>query len=240
MPINYENACIYKIVCKDVNITEKYIGSTTNLIQRHKAHKTTCYNDNAKRHNTFVYQFIRENGSFDNWDVVLIEKVIDCKDKEHLHKRERFYIESLKAELNKIIPTRSNKEWYKDNKEHLKEQSKEYRKDNKHKIAVKNKEYRGNNKEKIANQDKEYRENNKEKITNREKKYRGDNREKITNREKKYRGDNREKIAVKKKEWRGDNKEKIAVKNKEYRENNKEKIAVKKKEYYEKNKLKPV
>jgi hypothetical protein len=171
LPINYENACIYQIVCKDVNITEKYIGSTTNLIQRRRAHKTVCYNDNAKRNNIFVYQFIRENGSFDNWDVVLVEKVIDCKDKENLHKREKHYIESLKAELNKVIPTRSNKEWYEDNKEKINEKHEKYQKENKEKIAVKNKEYRGNNKEKIANQDKEYYQNNKEKIAKQKKEY---------------------------------------------------------------------
>ena len=146
LPINYENACIYQIVCKDVNITEKYIGSTTNLIQRRRAHKTVCCNDNAKRHNTFVYQFIRENGSFDNWDVVLVEKVIDCKDNQNLHKRERFYIESLKAELNKYIPNRTQKE---------------YREDNKHKIAVKKKEWCVYNKEKIAVKKKEYYQDNK-------------------------------------------------------------------------------
>ena len=124
LPISYDNACIYKIVCKDANITEKYVGSTTNLIQRRRAHKTVCCNDNAKRHNTFVYQFIRENGSFDNWDVVLVEKVVDCKDIQHLRKRERFYIESLKPELNTKIPMRTQKEYYINNKEKIKEKSK--------------------------------------------------------------------------------------------------------------------
>ena len=146
LPINYENACIYKIVCKDVNITEKYVGSTTNLIQRRREHKSSCNNEKSKQYNQYVYQFIRKNGSFDNWVVVLVEKVIDCKDKENLHKQERHYIESLKAELNKAIPTRTFKEWYEDNKEHLKEQSKEYQKNNKHKIAVKKKEYYEKNK----------------------------------------------------------------------------------------------
>ena len=33
LAINYENACIYEIVCKDVNVTQRYVGSTTNLIK---------------------------------------------------------------------------------------------------------------------------------------------------------------------------------------------------------------
>jgi len=107
LPINYENACIYEIVCKDVNITQRYIGSTTNLIKRRNSHKTCCNNEKCKQYNIYLYQFIRANGSFDNWDIVLIEQLIDCKDKENLQKRERFYIESLKAELNKCIPLRT-------------------------------------------------------------------------------------------------------------------------------------
>ena len=104
LPINYENACIYEIVCKDVNITERYVGSTTNLIQRRGAHKTGCNNENVKHYTYYVYQFIRKNGGFENWDVVLIEQVIDWKDKQNLHKRERYYIEEKKAELNKKNP----------------------------------------------------------------------------------------------------------------------------------------
>ena len=96
LPINYQKACIYEIVCKDVNITQRYVGSTTNLIQRRREHKKVCNNENIKAYNYYVYQFIRENGGFENWDVVLIEQVIDCKDKENLHKRERYYIEEKK------------------------------------------------------------------------------------------------------------------------------------------------
>jgi hypothetical protein len=171
LPINYDNACIYEIVCKDVNITERYVGSTTNLIQRRRAHKSNCNNDNAKLYNTFVYRFIRDNGSFDNWDIVLIEQVINCKDKEHLHKRERYYIQEKKAELNKYIPLRTCKEYRKENKEVIAEQEKKYRKENKEVIAERSKEYRKENKEVIAERKKEYRKENKEVIAKRKKEY---------------------------------------------------------------------
>jgi hypothetical protein len=153
LAINYQKACIYEIVCKDVNITHRYVGSTTNLINRRNHHRSSCNNEKSNNYNQYVYQFIRDNGSFDNWDVVLIEKVIDCKDKEHLHKRERFYIESLKAELNKKIPTRTDKEYYQDNKEY----HKEYRANNMEKY----KEYRANNMEKYKEYQKAYHANKK-------------------------------------------------------------------------------
>ena len=183
LPINYENACIYEIVCKDVNITERYVGSTTNLIQRRRDHKKVCNNENGKQYNRYVYQFIRANSEWENWDVVLIEQVIDCQDKQNLHKRERYYIESLKAGLNKYIPLRTDKEYREENKEKIKEfhennkdkinkQVKEHYEKNKEKIAERMKEYRENNKDKLAEYSKEYRENNKDKIAERKKEYR--------------------------------------------------------------------
>ena len=182
LPINYQKACIYEIVCKDVNITQRYVGSTTNLIQRRGAHKTNCNNEKGKNYSMYVYQFIRENGGFEKWDVVLIEQVIDCQDKQNLHKRERYYIEEKKAELNKQIPLRTLKEYRKENKDKLTKQKKEYRENNKDEIAKRWKIYTEKNKDKIAEQKKEYYEENKEKTIEKVKEYREKNKEKLNER----------------------------------------------------------
>ena len=137
LPINYEKACIYEIVSKDVNVTQRYVGSTTNLIKRRCTHKNGCNNEKNKAYNRYVYQFIRENGGFENWDVVLIEQVIDCKDNENLHKRERFYIEEKKAELNRSIPLQQKNEWYIKNKNKVSEKNKLYRENNKELLKTK-------------------------------------------------------------------------------------------------------
>ena len=194
LAIDYKKASIYEIVCKDINITERYVGSTTNLIKRRYAHKTCCNNEKCKQYNFYVYQFIRANGSFDNWDIVLIEKVIDCKDKEHLHKQERYYIEEKKAELNKRIPLRTDKEYKDDNKDKLDKYYKEYSINNKDKITEKSKKHYENNKDKIAEKGKEYREKNKDKIAERMKEYRENNKDKIAEQGKEYRENNRDKI----------------------------------------------
>jgi len=212
LPINYQKACIYEIVCKDVNITERYVGSTTNLIQRRSDHKTTCNNEKSKGHNRYVYQFIRENGGFGNWDVVLIEQIIDCKDKENLHKRERFYIEEKKAELNKQIPLRTDKEYREENKGKIKE----FYENNKDKIAKQTKKYSDNNKDKIAEQRKEYRENNKDKIAEQRKEFYENNKGKIAEHKKKHYENNRDKIKEYQKIYRENNRDKI----KEYQKKN--------------------
>jgi hypothetical protein len=186
--VNYHNSIIYKICCKDVNIKKIYVGSTANALRVRKSkHKSSCNNENNKNYNLYVYQFIRQNGGFDNWSMIEIEKY-KCENKQELHKRERFYIEELNAELNKVIPNRSLEEWYKDNKETILEKNKEYRIDNKEKIAEINKQYYENNKETITEYKKEYYEKNKEtileKVKKYQKKYRNDNKETITQKQK--------------------------------------------------------
>ena len=108
---------------------------------------------NNKDYNIYVYQFIRENGGFDNWDFVEIERV-NAIDKSDLHKRERFYIESLKSTLNKVIPTRTKKQYNKDNTEKKAEYNKHYQINHKEQIIKQQKGYRIDNHEKISNKKK--------------------------------------------------------------------------------------
>jgi len=157
--MDYSNACIYKIVCKDTSITDCYVGSTVVFKSRTKQHKSSCNNENDKNHNMNVYEFIREHGGWDNWIVILVEKV-NVNDSYELHKEERKYIEQLNATLNQKIPTRNKKEWYEINKDKYKE----YYENNKEKRNEKRKEYYQANKKKELEQQKEYYELNKDKI----------------------------------------------------------------------------
>lgn len=142
--IDYSNSFIYKICCKDPTIEDIYIGSTTNLSRRLHQHKHNCIKPQSKKHNQYKYQFIRENGGWENWELVLIEPV-DAKNKMDLKRIERHYVETYKSTLNKCVPARTRKET--------------------------NDAYRLNNKEKIKLQQKKYRENNKEKLKERRKIY---------------------------------------------------------------------
>lgn len=163
VPINYKNALIYNLCCNDPNITDIYIGSTTNFYQRKRAHKYSCNNPNENNYNLYVYKFIRDNGGWENWRMDLIE-FYECKGKLELLKREGELIKNLKPTLNKEIPGRTQKEYNEDNKEKIKIKKKEYDTKNKVKIKERKKEYYQNNIDKIKEQKKEYREKNKDKI----------------------------------------------------------------------------
>jgi hypothetical protein len=136
--IDYTKTIIYKIVCNDLNITDVYVGHTTNFINRKAKHKSDCNNPNSKSYNFKIYNSIRNNGGFENWSMIEIEKFQDCNDINEASAKERYYYELLNAKLNSNCPGRNNKEYkkeyYQDNKDNIQKNSKNYYENNKDKI----------------------------------------------------------------------------------------------------------
>lgn len=123
--MNYENGTIYKIACKNLNIKDVYVGSTIHYEQRINHHRSVCNNPHSRAYNFHVYDFIRQNGGFENWQILLIE-YYPCKDRHELQQRERVIMEELNAGLNvnkaymtpeelKISKSVTTKKYYKDN-----------------------------------------------------------------------------------------------------------------------------
>jgi hypothetical protein len=149
---NYSNTIIYKIVCKDLTIADCYVGHTTNFTKRKNYHKNSM--NKGSNANCYVYTFIRENGGWDNWEMVEIEKIV-CKDGNEARARERYWYELLNATLNRRNPIVSNEEKKQNNiKTALISIAK-----NKEKVSLYQKEYRIKNKEKLNEYLREYRKN---------------------------------------------------------------------------------
>jgi|SRR5210317_110319 len=136
--IDYSKSVVYKICCKNIDITDCYVGSTVRLRYRKIRHKTSCNNEKDKGYNIPVYQFIRDNGGWDNWEVVMLEEYPECKSKDELLKYEREHMEMLGATLNKVVIGRPRKEW-----------EEKYRENNREQINRSAQKYRQNNKEEI-------------------------------------------------------------------------------------------
>ena len=221
--IRYENGCIYMIQHKTDNTKEFYIGSSFEFKQRCSKHKTRCNNQNDKNYNLKVYKYIRENGGWNEWEIILLYDY-PCKNRNQLELEEQRAIKKYKSTLNQFIPARTQQERYKDNKEKILQYYKEYYEDNKEKIAEKQKEYKEANKEKIAEKQKEYQEANKEKLLQYKKKYQEANKEKILQRNKEHYETNKEEILQKAKIYKEANKEKMSKLKKKHYEANKEKI----------------
>jgi hypothetical protein len=153
---------MYKIVPKDLNLNLIYVGHTTNFKCRKSHHKGICNNLNSKKYNYKVYQMIRENGGWDEWEMIEIEKY-SCLDKNEACKRERELMEEHNASLNSYLPLSSQKEWYDINKEYCKNKNQQYYINNKDTIVIKQQEYYEKNKDAIIITSKEWVEKNKDK-----------------------------------------------------------------------------
>ena len=131
-----ETAYIYKIVCKDDNIKEFYIGSTFNIQNRIRCHKSTHKNIKSKAYNKKVYKYIRENGMWINFNIVILE-TFECETTKEKEQKEQEYINKLNPLLNmkKAYQTKeefleqskqTKKKWYENNKQLTIDRAKKY------------------------------------------------------------------------------------------------------------------
>jgi len=143
MPLNaikYENTIIYKLVCKDLNIKDLYVGHTTNFTKRKQHHKRRCTEPNQEGYNFKVYVTIRNNGGWDNWTMIEIEK-FSCLDANEARARERYWFETLNANLNMVYPNRTQIEYRETNAELIKQRKRNYYQNNRECMLTKKNSY---------------------------------------------------------------------------------------------------
>ena len=163
---DYSNTIIYKICCKDISVVDTYIGHTTDFIWRLYGHKSACTNESHKNYNMRMYQFIRNNGTWNNWEMLELETVC-CLDKKEAILIERKYYDLLKPTLNTRVPSRTKQQADIDNRDNRKEYMKQYYKKNKELIDERTKIYREANPLALTN----WRNNNLEHRRTKEREY---------------------------------------------------------------------
>jgi len=154
--IDYSKGLVYKLVCLDPNVKETYVGSTTNFTKRKHSHHLNCICDEGIAYNKKAHLFIRENGGWENWNMVLIE-YYPCETELELGRRENYWIHELQASLNcRNAPMYGTvKEYREAHKEQQKEYTKEHYQKNIEKERERQKEHYQKNKEKILSKRKE-------------------------------------------------------------------------------------
>ena len=218
-PINYDNACIYQFEKEGVVY---YVGSTTNFTHRKAEHKSSCNNERSEKYLYPIYIFIRDNGGWNSFKMILIEN-FKCSDSNELRAREQHWINEFKPTLmNQVFASRTNKQWQIDNKED---------------IAIKKAKYQQENREGLQKYKKQYHIENRDKVNannakNRESKL-GDveYQTELKSYKAKWYKDNQEKLEIKNAKYYNDNKDTIAIQGAKYREDNKEKIAIQRAKY---------
>jgi hypothetical protein len=149
-------------------------------------------NENNVGHKYKVYQTIKENGGWDNWTMVEIEKH-PCDTLEDARKRERHWYDELNANMNERKPYLSpieREEWFKTNYENNKvvllEKTKEYKLKNKEKIKQQNALYHQLNKERENQKNREYKQAHKQEEYEYHKAYKEQNKERLKERDRLY------------------------------------------------------
>ena len=123
LPIDYSNTTIYKLVHKeDYDNANIYIGSTTDFIRRKNNHKTVCNSEKTIGHNDKKYQYIRDNGGWDCFNMIEVEK-FPCNDGNEARAREEYWRCHFNSQLNSIRAYRTEEQ----RKEKDKERKREYR-----------------------------------------------------------------------------------------------------------------
>jgi len=97
--IDFSKAVIYKIVSKDANITDQYIGSTSNFSRRKARHHYNSKTPTASEYNYKVYHNIRQMGGWDQYKMEVIEHYV-CESRKELIEREKHYIQRMQCNLN--------------------------------------------------------------------------------------------------------------------------------------------
>ena len=161
--VNYNNGKIYKI--ENLGGDMCYIGSTTKdyLSKRmveHRAMYKRFQNIEGANHIS-VFNIFDKYG-IDNSRIVLVE-LCPCETKDQLLKREAYHIHEMEC-VHKVVPLRTDKQYYQDNKEKIKLKTLQYYKDNKEASIIKMKQYYEDNKEEIQLYKKKYYEDHKEDI----------------------------------------------------------------------------
>jgi hypothetical protein len=136
----YSETTFYKIVCKDEHIKDIYVGHTTCFKKRMWQHKYSTNTPDYRSYNLSLYSFIRQNGGWENFQMVIIE-VKTCRDKREAAQHETYLFNILGATLNSHVPSRSKYEYRRDNKDRIDKQMKLYRENNREIMAEKAKIY---------------------------------------------------------------------------------------------------
>lgn len=153
---DYSRAVVYKIVCKDTNISFVYVGSTCNYRDRLSHHKSDYFNVASPRYKLPLYEFMRANGDWINFEVVIVEEY-PCECKRDLEVREQHWkivcgdnIGVKKAHVTKEEIKEEARKNYIQNRENRLQRAKDYYEQNKEK----KRKYYEENKERILEKSK--------------------------------------------------------------------------------------
>jgi len=166
---NYSNAYIYHIVDKDGIV--HYVGSTSNFNSRKSKHKYTCNHENSPQYHFDIYKYIRENGGFEQFEIIPIRKIENVSNKTELCIAENDEIKKFSGLKNMrgsyLSPEKRyelNRQYHENNPEKNALYCKKYRESNIEKFRELQRNWEKKNHEKRAEYKRQWQKKNSEKV----------------------------------------------------------------------------
>ena len=97
--IDYSKTHFYKVVCRDLNIKDCFVGYTTDFKSRTSEHKRQSQKSILNGPNSMLYYFVGQHGGWDNFQMVLI-KTRECEGSLDAHRIRLEYMEEFNAKLH--------------------------------------------------------------------------------------------------------------------------------------------
>lgn len=202
--IDYSKCQMYKLRHRDDLLDENiYVGHTINWNDRERKHKEDCNNSNSKSYNQKKYKYIRENGGWDEWEMLWIEDY-PCANKKEATIKEQELMIANDAKLNtyKAFSTEEEKveylKKYRDTHReemNMKQKIRDDIRENTEERKQYKQNYRDTHKEANSEYQKNYNEKNKEKVAETKKNYRNTHKEESREYAKNYRDKHKEEIS---------------------------------------------
>jgi hypothetical protein len=148
------NCYLYHIKSKDGVV--HYVGSTSNLNSRKSSHRYRCNTEKCPQYHFHIYQYIRNNGGFDQFDIIPIRKIENVSNKTDLLIAEQ-------TEMNKFSGLKNMVGSYLSEEERI-ENSKKYYESNREQLNQQIRQWQKNNFEKVKKSQRKYRETHREKL----------------------------------------------------------------------------
>ena len=109
--VESEMCRFHRITCKDKQIPQYYIGYTSWILEcEERHHRKECTNAKHSNHNMKVYQFIRNNGCWENWEIKLIEEYEWQNKTQATRRRQELIQQSPMHCLNHELEVRTDEE----------------------------------------------------------------------------------------------------------------------------------
>jgi CHAT domain-containing protein len=121
---------------------------------------------------------MRENGGWENYSMIEIEKY-PCRDDNEARAKEREWFEILNSGLNTQHPNRSVQEHYKSNRDNIAIQKRQYYEDHRAEIAIQKRQYYEDHRAEIAIQKRQYYEDHRAEIAIQKRQYNSNHKEEI-------------------------------------------------------------